>query len=121
MEEKARQIDVKVMNKQQTKKNNSWKSKKLHEDFNESSRLHCRYWRSRRISLSSKMRQRLDSIETLSHDSNQFNDLKNQQLSQKIAELEMENLITEQNFSQLWSGKKFTKAEKAAMLAEEII
>ena len=37
MEEKARQIDVKLRNKQQTKKN---------EDFNESSKTHCRYWRA---------------------------------------------------------------------------
>ena len=42
--------------------------------------------------------QRRDSIETLSHASNQSNDLKNQQLRQRTEEIEMANFKTKKDF-----------------------
>ena len=64
------------------------------------------------------MSQRCDSIEKLSHTSNQSKTLKNQQLRQRIAELEMETLKWKRRLSEQLSEKKITKAEAARLLKE---
>ena len=98
LQEKAQQIDVKVGSKQQTEKTDNRKSTTLHEDFIKGLQEYfdetgkAEVLTRDKSQLNSGLSQRLVSIKTLSQVSNQSNDLKNQQLRQKIAELRIKKL-----------------------------
>ena len=121
MEEKARQNDVKGGNEQQTEKTDNRKSTTVHEDFIKEKFIDetgkTEVLTGKKSQLSSGLSQRPGSVETLLKASNQSNDFANQQLRQRIAELEMEALTLKQRFSEQFL---IPNAGEAARLTEEL-
>ena len=58
-------------------------------------------------------------MELLSHASHHSIDLKNQQLRQRLSELEIKNIKKKQKFSEILSERKITNASETARLTPE--